>query len=90
MEERDFYNEHEELKSANINCPSCHQMNEYQIRWRKRSKKRTLPPRANEEDRARFAKARDHLVRVDDMVMCKNPRCRKRIEITSLQSVVLL
>ncbi len=90
MDERDFYTEQDEQKPANLTCPSCKQANEYQIRWRKRVKKNALPPRATEEDRARFAKARDYLVRVDDMVGCKNPRCRKRIEITSLQSVVLL
>jgi len=90
MEERDFYDERDELKTAQIMCPSCRQAGEYQVRWRRRSRKRSLPPRATSEDRARFAKMRDYLVRIDDMLACKNPRCRKRIEITSLQSVVLL
>jgi hypothetical protein len=30
------------------------------------------------------------MVRKDDMLMCKNLRCRKRFEITSVQSVVTL
>ena len=89
MEERDFFDEKEETKSANINCPSCRQSFEYAIRWRRRTKKKALPRHADSDDRARFAKARDYMVRVDDFVKCKGPRCGKRIEITS-QSVVLL
>jgi hypothetical protein len=30
------------------------------------------------------------MVRRDDMVGCKNVRCRKRFEVTSLQSVAFL
>lgn len=90
MEERDFYNETDEYKPFRLTCPSCRQSEEYQIRWRRRSKKKSLPPRASSDDRARFAKMRDYLVRIDDVVSCKNPRCRKRIEIPSLQSVILL
>jgi hypothetical protein len=65
----------------------CKQAGEYQIRWIRRTKKPSLPPRANEVDRARFQKARDFMIRVDDVVSCT--KCRKRIEITS-KSVVLL
>ena len=90
MDERDFFTEKSEIKSHTINCPSCRQAAEYQIRWIRRTKKQSLPPRANEEDRARFKKARDYMVRVDDMIRCGNPRCGKRIEITSLQTVVFL
>jgi len=32
----------------------------------------------NEHDRARYQKSRDYMVRIDDMLMCKNMRCRKR------------
>ncbi len=38
----------------------------------------------------RFKAARDYMVRVDDVVHCATPRCGKKIEITSLQSVVFL
>jgi hypothetical protein len=38
----------------------------------------------------KFAKARSYLVRVDDHIHCSNPRCRKRFEITSLQTVAFL
>ena len=55
-----------------------------------RTKKRQLPGRADERDRARFAKARSYMVRRDDMVMCKNMRCRKRFEVSGVQSVAFL
>ena len=90
MQERDFFNEKTETKPHNIFCPSCKQSAEYQIRWIRRTKKPSLPPRASEDDRARFKNARDYMVRVDDVLLCSNARCRKRIEITSLQSVILL
>ena len=90
MDERDFFNEKTESRPHTINCPSCKQAAEYQIRWIRRTKKQSLPPRANEEDRIRFKAARDYMVRVDDVLSCSNQRCRKRIEITSLQTVVLL
>jgi hypothetical protein len=90
LEERDFVTEKNETHVHTLNCPSCKQAAEYQIRWIERTKKGALPPRANEEDRARFKNARDYMVRIDDVVRCSNTRCSKRIEITSLQSVVLL
>jgi hypothetical protein len=90
LQEKDFFVEKTEVKLHSINCPSCRQMGEYSIRWIRRTKKASLPPRATEDDRARFKAARDYMVRVDDVLRCSNPRCGKRIEITSLQSVVLL
>ncbi len=90
MDERDFFIEKQEVRTHTINCPSCRQAAEYQIRWLKRTKKPSLPPRANEEDRIRFKAARDYMVRIDDFVRCNTPRCGKRIEITSLQTVAFL
>jgi hypothetical protein len=90
MDERDFYTEKDELKPASLNCPSCRQVAQYDVRWIRRTKKASLPPRASDEDRLRFAKARSYLVRVDDALQCKNPRCRKRFEITTLQTVAFL
>jgi hypothetical protein len=87
MDEREFFNEKTETQPQTISCPTCKRANEYQIRWIRRSKKPSLPPRANEQDRARFLKARDYMIRLDDVVSCSS--CRKRIEITS-KSVVLL
>ncbi len=90
MDERDFYTEKEEKKIANLNCPHCRQAAEYELSWLVRTKKATLPPRADERDRAKFAKARSYMVRRDDMVACKNMRCRKRFEVTGVQSVAFM
>jgi hypothetical protein len=68
----------------------CHQAGEYELGWFVRTKKRQLPPRADERDRAKFAKARSYMVRRDDLVGCKNPRCRKRFEVSGVQSVAFL
>ena len=51
--------------------------------------KKELPRGAGEEDRKRFATARSYMVRVDELVACRNMRCRKRFELTG-QSVVLV
>jgi ribosomal protein L44E len=90
MEERDFFDERPESKPANIYCPFCRQTHSYSVRWLRRTKKKSIPARATDLDRARFAKARDYLVRVDDKLRCQTPRCGKMIEISSLQSVVFL
>jgi hypothetical protein len=58
------------------------------VRWLKRTRKPAPPRGANEQDRARFLKSRDYMVRIDDMLACKN--CRKRFEIPSSQSVVFI
>lgn len=88
MEERDFFIEKDETVPATIYCPKCRTSMEYAIKWRRRSKKTSIPPGANELDRARFAKLRDYRIRLDDKLRCKNPRCGKTIEITTLQTVV--
>ena len=90
MEERDFYTEKDELKPANLNCPFCRQSDSYEVRWRRRTKKASLPSHASQEDRMKFAKAQSYLVRIDDTLNCKNQRCRRRFEITSLQTVAFL
>jgi len=87
MDERQFFNEKTETQPQNLSCPMCKQVADYQIRWIRRTKKTSLPPGANEEDRARFKKARDYMIRLDDVVSCS--KCRRRIEISS-KSVVLL
>jgi hypothetical protein len=88
MEEREFYTEKDETFPASINCPKCKQIMEYQIRWRRRTRKASVPPNANEQDRAKFAKLRNYRIRLDDKLRCKNPRCGKTIEISTLQTVV--
>ena len=90
MEERDFFIEKETVKPATLSCHYCHQSETYEIRWLERIKKKSLPPSADERDRARFAKSRSYLTRRDDFVQCKNVRCRKRFEISGVQSVVFV
>jgi hypothetical protein len=90
MDEKDFFIEREERHKALLNCPFCRQQAEYELRWIVRRKKDSLPPRASAEDRQRFAKARPYMVRKDDTANCANVRCRKRFEISGVQSVVLL
>ena len=87
MQERDYFTEKNESQPMTLQCGSCRQSAEYQVRWIRRTKKASLPPRADEEDRMRFKAARDYMIRVDDTVSCS--KCRRRIEITS-KSVVLL
>ena len=90
MNERDFFNEKEETKKATYSCPHCRERAEYDVRWLKRTRKPQPPRGANEQDRARFQKSRDYLVRIDDMLACRNARCRRRFEIPSSQSVVFI
>jgi hypothetical protein len=90
MDEREFFDERQDKKTFTLNCPHCRQASDYELSWIVRTKKRQLPSRADERDRAKFAKARSYMVRRDDMVMCKNVRCRKRFEVSGVQSVAFL
>ena len=90
MDEREFFNETEEGRTASLNCPFCHQLDTYELRWIIRRKKSAPPPRANEQERAKFAALKPYMVRKDDMVACKNQRCRKRFEVSGVQSVAFL
>jgi hypothetical protein len=90
MEEREFFDEKQEQRNHTLTCPNCGQPGEYQVSWLVRRKKAQLPRNADERDRARFAKAQNYMVRRDDMLACKNIRCRKRFEIAGLQSVAFI
>ena len=90
MNERDFFDERPETKRATYSCPHCRERAEYDVRWLRRTKKQQPPRGASEQDRARFQKSRDYMVRVDDMLACKNNRCRRRFEIPNSQSVVFI
>ena len=90
MDEREFFDERSDKKPANLSCPHCQQAGEYEIQWLVRMKKKNLPPRADDRDRAKFAKAQSYMLRRDDVMMCKNMRCRKRFEITGVQTVAFL
>jgi hypothetical protein len=90
MNERDIFDEKQETKTASFVCPNCRERNDYEVRWLKRTKKRNSPRHRNEQERLQYEKSRDYMVRVDDQLMCKNLRCRKRFEIPSAQSIVFL
>ena len=63
-------------------------VNDYQMRWVRRTRKDRPPGNADETDRAKFAKLRNHLIRVDDELTCKT--CGKRFEIPSMHSLVFV
>ena len=89
MDVRLLYIERPDTKNLTLVCTHCRQENSYPIRWMVRTKKKELPRGAGSEDRKRFENARSYMVRVDEMVACRNLRCRKRFELTG-QSVVLV
>jgi sarcosine oxidase delta subunit len=90
LDERAFFDEKLEMKPATLNCPHCRQAGEYELGWFVRTKKAQIPRGADERDRARYAKLRSYMLRRDDMTACKNPRCRKRFDISGIQSVVFM
>ena len=89
MDERRFYDEKEETKQIPLNCPHCRQENTYPVRWMVRTKKASAPAGSNREVLEQFAKARSYMVRVDNMVACRNINCRKRFDLTG-QTVFLI
>lgn len=90
MHERDIFDEKQETKKAVFSCPYCRERSEYDVRWLKRTRKKQPPRNLSDHDRARFNNSRDYMVRIDDMLACRNMRCRKRFEIPSSQSVVFI
>jgi hypothetical protein len=90
MEERDFFDEKPEQRTHTLTCPHCGKADEYQIGWLVRRKKAALSRNADERDRARFAKAQSYMVRKDDLMACKNIRCRKRFDVAGIQTVAFL
>ena len=87
MDERAFYNEAPAKKPANLNCPSCRTVDTYEVGYLVRTKKDRIPGGADERDRAKFAKAQSYMLLVDTHAQCKNPRCRKRFEISGVNTV---
>jgi hypothetical protein len=85
LDERAFFTDKPETRPAKYACPRCRRTNDYAIRFVRRVKKDRLPQGADERDRAKFAKLRDHLLRLDDEVTCKT--CGKKFEIPSLHSL---
>ena len=90
MDERQFYTEQQTTKAASLNCPYCHTVESYDLRWMLRRKKDRIPPGADERDRARFAKSQSYMVLLDDKVACKNLRCRKRFDISGIKTMAFV
>jgi hypothetical protein len=88
LDERSFFSDKNETRTENLTCTKCRRANQYSVRWVRRTKKDRLPPGADERDRAKFAKLRDHLIRVDDEVVCKT--CGRKFEIPSMHSLLFL
>jgi hypothetical protein len=88
LDERALFTDKPETRQGHYQCTKCHRTAEYSIRWVRRVKKDRLPPGADDVDRAKFAKLRDYLLRLDDAVTCKT--CGKKFEIPSQQSLVFL
>ncbi len=90
MQERDYFIESPTTKPANLNCPYCHAVETYELKWLLRKKKDRLPSGADERDRAKFAKSQSYMLLVDDKVACKNLRCRKPFEISGVKTIAFV
>jgi hypothetical protein len=88
LDERAFFTEKPETRPGRYQCPKCRRTGEYVIRWVRRSKKDRVPPGADDADKAKFAKLRDYLLRVDDEVTCKT--CGRKFEIPSQHSLMFV
>jgi hypothetical protein len=88
LDERALFNDRPETRTGRYQCPRCKRTSEYSIRWMRRSKKDRLPPGAGSDDRAKFEKLRDYLLRLDEDVTCKT--CGKKFEIPSHHSLMFV
>ena len=88
LDERAFFTEKSETRQGKYQCPKCRRTGDYGIRWVRRSKKDRPPAGADDNNRAKFAKLRDYLLRLDDEVTCKT--CGKRFEIPSQHSLMFV
>jgi transcription elongation factor Elf1 len=88
FDERTLFSERQESRPGRFQCPKCRRTSDYSIRWVRRTKKDRLPPGSDDGDRAKFAKLRDHLLRVDDEVVCK--ACGRKFEIPSQHSLMFV
>jgi hypothetical protein len=88
LDERAFFNEKPETRPGSYQCPKCRRTSEYAIRWVRRTKKDRPPANADDADKAKFAKLRDYLLRLDDTVVCKT--CGRKFDIPSQHSLVFV
>jgi DNA-directed RNA polymerase subunit RPC12/RpoP len=87
FDEKAYFSEKPETRPARYQCPRCKRTNDYSIRWMRRSKRKDRRPQGG-EDRAKFDKLRDHLLRLDDEVTCKT--CGKKFEVPSHHSLLFI
>jgi hypothetical protein len=90
MDERAYYGESQSTKPARLQCPFCKTSDSYDLRWLVRKKKDRLPPGGDDRDRAKFQKAQSYMLLLDDKVACKNIRCRKRFDVSGVNTVAYL
>jgi hypothetical protein len=90
VDERAYYTETQATKPVTLNCPWCKTQDSYEVNWMVRMKKDRLPGGADERDRAKFAKAQSYMVLLDNQAMCKNPRCRRRFDISGIKTMSFL
>ena len=88
LDERAFFNDKPETRTGRYQCPKCRRTGDYSIRWVMRTKKDRPPAGADDADRAKFAKLRDYMLRLDDAVTCGT--CGKKFEIPSQHSLVFV
>jgi hypothetical protein len=91
VDECDFYSEWRTTKPATLTCPYCRTEETYELNWSVRKKKDRMPGgRADERDRAKFAKAQSYMVLMDNQAACKNPRCRRQFDISGIKSMAFI
>ena len=88
LDERSLFSDKHETRPGRFQCPKCRRTGEYTIRWVRRTKRDRPPSGADEVDRAKFAKLRDYILRLDEDVVCKS--CNRKFEIPSQQSMVFV
>ena len=90
MDERRFCDESNSTKPIVLRCQSCRQQETYQLRWLVRRKKKHLPANADERARSQFKNFQSYMVLIDDSVVCKTPRCNRRIEVSGIKTMAYL
>ena len=87
FDEKIYFQDKPETRPVSYACPRCKRTNEYALRWVRRTKRQDRRPQGG-DDRAKFDKLRDHLLRLDDEVTCKT--CGKKFEVPSLHSLLFI
>ena len=88
LDERAFFTEKPETRPGRTSARNAGAPASTPIRWVRRSKKERPPAGADEADKAKFAKLRDYLLRVDDEVTCST--CGRKFEIPSQHSLMFV